>query len=185
MSLKGSEFVISGKLSMKRSDFQELIESNGGKVNSSVTKKTNFLITDESDYQEGSTKINKAKDMGINIVNENFIHDSVKNKKMEDPSNYVFDKVKDDKDKKVNEEKVNEKKRKKEEEVEEKPSKKIKKTIFLDCIFVISGTLSMARKKFQGKIKKLKERNNRKEWWKNRNLSNKQNHSFDNNRDRI
>ena len=46
----------------------EDIENNGGKVISSVTAKTDYLISNDSDST--SSKSKKAKDLGIPIISE-------------------------------------------------------------------------------------------------------------------
>ena len=48
--------------------FRSLIESLGGKVTGSVTKKTNYLIN--NDKTSGSSKNKKAKELGIPILSE-------------------------------------------------------------------------------------------------------------------
>ncbi|MCU6481294.1 NAD-dependent DNA ligase LigA [Arthrobacter sp. A2-55] len=58
-SLKGSAL---GSLS--RTGAQELIEANGGKASGSVSKNTSLLVCGE----EGSSKWNKAKELGIKVV---------------------------------------------------------------------------------------------------------------------
>ena len=61
-------FCITGELSMPRGEFEKLIKKNGGVMVSSVSKNTNFLITNETDST--SSKFVKAKDLGIPIVSE-------------------------------------------------------------------------------------------------------------------
>ena len=51
-----------------RSESKELIESLGGKVTGSVTKKTNYLIN--NDIQSNSSKNKKARELGIPILSE-------------------------------------------------------------------------------------------------------------------
>lgn len=67
-SLAGIKFCITGTLSMKRSDLQKLIKTNGGQAVSSVTSNTNYLIT--NDTESSSSKFKKAKELGIPIINE-------------------------------------------------------------------------------------------------------------------
>ena len=63
-------FVITGSLVHfgNRSEAKELIESLGGKVTGSVTKKTNYLIN--NDIQSNSSKNKKARELGIPILSE-------------------------------------------------------------------------------------------------------------------
>ena len=67
---EGMNFVITGSLVHfgNRSEAKELIESLGGKVTGSVTKKTNYLIN--NDIQSNSSKNKKAREMGIPILSE-------------------------------------------------------------------------------------------------------------------
>ena len=67
--ITGLKFCVTGTLSMKRSDLQNLIKENGGIVVSSVTKNTNFVIT--NDVESTSSKFLKAKELSIPIINEN------------------------------------------------------------------------------------------------------------------
>lgn len=66
----GMNFVITGSLVHfgNRSEAKELIESLGGKVTGSVTKKTNYLIN--NDIQSSSSKNKKARELGILILSE-------------------------------------------------------------------------------------------------------------------
>ena len=67
---EGMNFVITGSLVHfgNRSEAKELIESLGGKVTGSVTKKTNYLIN--NDIQSNSSKNKKARELGILILSE-------------------------------------------------------------------------------------------------------------------
>lgn len=67
---EGMNFVITGSLVHfgNRSEAKELIESLGGKVTGSVTKKTNYLIN--NDIQSNSSKNKKARELGIPILSE-------------------------------------------------------------------------------------------------------------------
>lgn len=61
-SLEGLTFVITGTLpGMKRDEAAELIKSHGGKVASSVSKKTSYLLEGE----DGGSKVEKAKSLGV------------------------------------------------------------------------------------------------------------------------
>lgn len=65
--LDGMNIVLTGKISMPRSKAQALIEENGGKVCSSVTKETNLVIAGE----DAGSKLTKARSLGIKIIDEN------------------------------------------------------------------------------------------------------------------
>jgi DNA ligase (NAD+) len=56
---------------MPRNEFEKIIKKNGGIMVSSVSKNTNYLITNE--IESSSSKFTKAKDLGIPIKTENEI----------------------------------------------------------------------------------------------------------------
>ena len=63
----GKTFVLTGTLpTMKRSDAAALIEKHGGKVSSSVSKKTDFVLAGE----EAGSKLDKANALGITVIDE-------------------------------------------------------------------------------------------------------------------
>lgn len=63
-------FVVSGKLEYfeNREEFVEYIEELGGTVTGSISKKTDYLIT--NDLASNSSKNKKAKELGIAIITE-------------------------------------------------------------------------------------------------------------------
>jgi DNA ligase (NAD+) len=66
--LEGLIFVISGTFNMSRNDLKKAIEKNGGKVGSSISKKTNYLIRGEN---MGPSKLKKAEDLDVSMIAEN------------------------------------------------------------------------------------------------------------------
>jgi DNA ligase (NAD+) len=67
-NLNGLTFVITGTLpSLSRQEATEMVEQNGGKVSSSVSKKTSYLLAGES----AGSKLDKAISLGIKIIDEN------------------------------------------------------------------------------------------------------------------
>lgn len=61
-------FVITGTLpNYKRTEAAAIIESMGGKVSSSVSKKTDYVLAGE----EAGSKLTKAQSLGIKIIDEN------------------------------------------------------------------------------------------------------------------
>ena len=67
--LNGITFCITGKLNnYKRDELKTLIQNMGGKVTDTVSKNTNFLITNTP--ESGSSKNKKAKELGISILTE-------------------------------------------------------------------------------------------------------------------
>jgi DNA ligase (NAD+) len=67
--LDGKICVISGTFdTFSRDELKELIELNGGKLGSSVSAKTNFLIAGAN---MGPAKLQKATDLGVTLLSEN------------------------------------------------------------------------------------------------------------------
>jgi len=65
--LEGLIFVISGTFNMSRNDLKKAIEKNGGKVGSSISKKTSYLIRGEN---MGPSKLKKAEDLDVSMISE-------------------------------------------------------------------------------------------------------------------
>ena len=71
----GMTFVLTGTLpTMKRNDAKKLIESFGGKVSGSVSKKTDFVVAGE----DAGSKLTKAQELGIEILSEADLIDRTK-----------------------------------------------------------------------------------------------------------
>ena len=64
---KGLTFVITGTLSDTRDVFADIIKQNGGKVSSSVSKKTSYVLAGDNP----GSKLTKAESLGVKIINEN------------------------------------------------------------------------------------------------------------------
>ena len=65
--LGGKTFVITGTLpNMKRDEAQALIEANGGSVKSSVSKKTDYVLSGD----DAGSKLTKAHELGITVIDE-------------------------------------------------------------------------------------------------------------------
>lgn len=66
--LEGKTIVISGTFSEhSRDEYKQMIEDYGGKNSGSVSKKTDFILAGEN---MGQSKLEKAKSLGVRIVNE-------------------------------------------------------------------------------------------------------------------
>ncbi len=65
-TLAGLIFVITGELSKPRDEFKALIESKGGRVTGSVSKKTSYVL---AGIDPGS-KLDKARELGIPLLDE-------------------------------------------------------------------------------------------------------------------
>ena len=75
-ALFGKTFVITGTLpTLKRDEATLLIEKNGGKTSSSVSKKTDFVLAGE----EAGSKLVKAKELNITVITENDLLQMINN----------------------------------------------------------------------------------------------------------
>jgi DNA ligase (NAD+) len=73
--LIGQVFVVSGVFhQMTRDELKKSIEDNGGKLSSSISKKTNFIVAGDN---MGPSKLTKAKDLGIEIISEQDFIDKI------------------------------------------------------------------------------------------------------------
>lgn len=72
---KNMTFVITGTLSKPRNDFEEIIKAQGGKISSSVSKKTTYVLCGENP----GSKFDKALSLGVIILNENEFTEMVEN----------------------------------------------------------------------------------------------------------
>ncbi|MED5419177.1 MAG: BRCT domain-containing protein, partial [Verrucomicrobiota bacterium] len=64
--LAGKSFVITGTLSMARSDYKTLIEQKGGKVTGAISRNTSYLLVGEG----GGSKRDKATSLGVAVISE-------------------------------------------------------------------------------------------------------------------
>lgn len=66
--LKGKIFVVSGVFEIySRDDLKKAIETNGGKVGSSISSKTDYVIAGDN---MGPSKLEKANKLNVSIINE-------------------------------------------------------------------------------------------------------------------
>ncbi len=73
--LKDKVFVLTGTLKgMTRQEAKELIEKLGGRVSSSVSKKTDYILVGENP----GSKLEKGKKLGIKTINENEFMEMIK-----------------------------------------------------------------------------------------------------------
>ncbi len=73
--LDGLTFVVTGTLpTFSREGVKEFIESNGGKVTDSVSKKTSYLVLGA----EPGSKFEKARSLGVKIIDEGELRKLVK-----------------------------------------------------------------------------------------------------------
>lgn len=67
-ALKGNTFVVSGVFTkVSRDELKKLIEDNGGKVSSSISSKTNYVVAGDN---MGPSKKTKAESLGVAIISE-------------------------------------------------------------------------------------------------------------------
>jgi len=67
--LKGDIIVVSGVFyEVSRNELKKLIEDNGGKVSSSISSKTSYIVAGD---KMGPSKKEKAEKLGVNLVSEN------------------------------------------------------------------------------------------------------------------
>lgn len=66
MSIQSKVIVFTGRLSRPRHEFQSLVERNGGKFGTSVTKNTDYLVLGESP----GSKLAVATQLGTKVVSE-------------------------------------------------------------------------------------------------------------------
>jgi DNA ligase (NAD+) len=73
--LKGQIFVVSGVFhQLSRTELKKAIEDNGGRVSSSISKKTNFIVAGDN---MGPSKLTKAQDLGLEIISEQDFIDKI------------------------------------------------------------------------------------------------------------
>ncbi len=66
--LEGQSIVVTGVFeSISRNDLKKLIEDNGGKVSSSISSKTSFIVAGD---KMGPSKKEKAEKLGVTLINE-------------------------------------------------------------------------------------------------------------------
>ena len=74
--LKGETFVVSGVFeTISRTELKKLIEDNGGKVSSSISSKTSYVVAGE---KMGPSKRTKAEGLNIPILTEQAFLDKLK-----------------------------------------------------------------------------------------------------------
>jgi DNA ligase (NAD+) len=65
--LEGKSFLVSGTFSISRDDLKKMIELNGGRNVSGISKSLNYLISGD---KMGPEKLKKATDLNIPIISE-------------------------------------------------------------------------------------------------------------------
>ncbi len=63
----GKQFVLTGRLeTLTRDEARALIEARGGRVTSTVSKKTDYVVAGE----EAGSKLDKAQALGLKVIDE-------------------------------------------------------------------------------------------------------------------
>lgn len=62
----GKTVVLTGTLTMKRSDAKKMLEAAGAKVSGSVSKKTDYVVAGE----DAGSKLTKAQELGVSVLSE-------------------------------------------------------------------------------------------------------------------
>ncbi len=76
-TLAGSTFVISGVfVNHSRDEMKEIIERNGGKLSSSISSKTNYVVAGDN---MGPAKRDKAEKLGVKIIGEEELMQMIEN----------------------------------------------------------------------------------------------------------
>jgi DNA ligase (NAD+) len=76
--LSGKTFVVSGVFEkFSRDDLKKAIEDNGGKVGSSISAKTDYVVAGDN---MGPAKLEKANKLNIPIISENEFMDLINEK---------------------------------------------------------------------------------------------------------
>ena len=75
LPLSGKVLVVTGTLEhFTRTEIQAYIKNHGGKVTSSVSKKTDYLVAGEN----AGSKLDKARELGVTVISEQELMDLVK-----------------------------------------------------------------------------------------------------------
>ncbi len=77
--LTGKTFVVSGVFSVSREDLKRYIEAHGGKIGSSISGNTDYLVAGE---KSGESKMQKALKLGVQVISEEQLYNITENGKV-------------------------------------------------------------------------------------------------------
>ena len=72
--LEGKTFVFTGRISMPREEAKSIVERFGGRVASSVSKRTDYVVAGE----EAGSKLERAEKLGVKVIDEEEFREMVK-----------------------------------------------------------------------------------------------------------
>ena len=77
--MSGKTFVVTGTLAnYGRQDIEDLIKQHGGKVTSSVSKNTDFVVAGD----KAGSKLEKARQLGVKVLEEQEFEKIIGSKKL-------------------------------------------------------------------------------------------------------
>ena len=79
-SLAGLTFVITGTHATSRKELNAFIEEHGGRVASSVSKKTDHLVAGA----DPGSKLDRARELGVGVLDENGLRELAKERRPDD-----------------------------------------------------------------------------------------------------
>lgn len=76
-NLAGKTLVVSGVFSVSREELKKYIEAHGGKIGSSISKNTDYLVAGE---KSGESKMQKAQKLGVQVISEDKLYNITENR---------------------------------------------------------------------------------------------------------
>lgn len=74
--LYNMEFVIIGKTEKSKDDIKKIIQKMGGKLGTKIHDKIAAIISNEAEVERLGSRMQEAKDCGIQVVPEHFLDDA-------------------------------------------------------------------------------------------------------------
>lgn len=69
------EFVLQGKTSKSKDELKKIIQRMGGKVGTKIHDKVAAIISTEEEVERLGSRMQEAKDLGIQVLPEDFLED--------------------------------------------------------------------------------------------------------------